>query len=304
MIKEAVKYLPERIERAVMKASEGLMDNINEIRLRRDLPLSLSVGMNNVFIDMSGRITKLSDGIVTGKGDIEYCINRLCEGSVYRYMHTINSGYIITGFGIRAGVCGECVYENGRISAVREFSSINIRIPKNIEELASDTARFIQKNPFKSILIFSPPGEGKTTYIRSLACLLSKGQKPKRIAVIDERGEIFPSAGGFINSAGIIDRLGGYSKHEGIEIATRLFSPEIIICDEIGQSDDINAMMSAQNNGIALIATTHGDTVSSLLSRPIIKRLIEHRVFDYLLRLKRENASMITQLYHTEEILA
>lgn len=303
MVFEAVKYLPAPIGSAVLRAREVLSDNINEIRLRRDLPLSLSVGRNNIFIDRAGRAVRLPEGIAAGKSDLEYCINKLCEGSVYRYMHTINSGYIITKFGIRAGVCGECIYENGRISAVREFTSINIRIPKNVEDMAAETAAFLRKNPFCSVLIFSLPGEGKTTYIRSLACLLSRGPKPKRIAVIDERGEILPGMGGFLDSAGIVDRLSGYSKHEGIEIATRLFSPEMIICDEIGQSDDIGAMMSAQNSGVSLIATTHGDTPESLLSRPVIRRLLEHRIFHYLIRLRRENTEVTTELWPAREVL-
>ena len=138
-------------------------------------------------------------------------------------------------------------------------------------------SRYIIKNPHASVLLCSPPGFGKTTVIRSVAKNLGMGKftAPKRISVIDERGEILPGGG-----VGLIDRFSGYRKSDGIEIAARLFSPELIICDEIGHSDDINALLSVQNNGVPLLATTHGKSISSAIKRPNIKKLTEAGVFD------------------------
>jgi len=196
---------------------------------------------------------------------------------VYRYMSTIKSGYITTPSGIRAGVCGECVYENGKISALSDFFSVNLRIPHEHPWAGDDLARYILKNPLSSVLLISPPGYGKTTVIRAASQSLATGKfgRALRVSVIDERGEILPHG-----PVGLIDRFSGYKKSDGIEIATRLFSPELIVCDEIANSDDTEALLSVQNCGVPCLATTHGRSVEGALSRPDIKRLCSLGVFD------------------------
>jgi stage III sporulation protein AA len=284
--------LPDKVCELLLMLDECVFSEICEIRLRENAPVSLSTYKKNLFLKRIGGITNnISDSVILDSKDVSFVMNRLCEGSVYRYMSTVNSGYIVTSHGVRAGVCGECVYDSGKISAVSKFNSINLRIPHEIESSGDILSRYIIKNPYSSVLLCSPPGFGKTTVIRSVAKSLATGKfaPPKRVSVIDERGEILPTG-----AVGLIDRFSGYRKSDGIEIAARLFSPELIICDEIGHSDDTEALLSVQNNGVPLIATTHGKSISDAIMRPNIKKLVDAKVFDaFALIEKTENGSRI-----------
>ncbi len=284
-------YLPQSLVSLISGLPEETKKETCELRLRRDGVMSLSTYTKNLFIASHGKITLSVDkGYICTAADIAATVSRLTEGSVYRYMNTINSGYIVTREGIRAGITGEAVYTSAKISSVTDFSSLNIRIPHDIVGSGDTVLRFLASTPCTSLLIYSPAGYGKTTVIRSVAKGLSTGKfgTPKRVAVIDERGEILPEGG-----IGLADRFLGYSKPDGIEIAVRLFSPEYIICDEIGLTDDTEAILSVQNTGIPFIATTHGKSLEEIMLRPNIRKLIEHRVFGAFARLDRRDGRCI-----------
>ena len=285
MLENLCSLLPPHLSEYIKRLPPEIQ--LCEIRLRRNAPLSLSTFKKNLFVDRKGDVTSdISKSYVCTEKDVSYLINRLCEGSVYRYMSTVNSGYIVTPHGIRAGVCGECVYDGKNICAIGSFGSVNIRIPREIDGAGDVLSRYISQKTHSSVLLCSPPGYGKTTVIRSVAKSLATGKftSPKRVSVIDERGEILP-----FGSVGLIDRFSGYRKSDGIEIATRLFSPELIICDEIGYSDDIEALLSVQNNGVPLLATTHGESIERALARPNIKRLVDSGIFDAFAVIEKEN---------------
>lgn len=284
-------YLTENIWSLINKIPSELKREVCEIRLRKAAPLSLSTYGKNYFITSDGKITqRIQDSVLCNAADLSTTVNRLCQGSVYRYMTTINSGYIVTDKGIRVGICGESIYDNGRIGSVSSFSSINIRLSRNIENAGDAVSKFISKNKGASVLIVSPPGYGKTTVIRSVANSLAKGKftAPMRVSVIDERGEILPEG-----SSGLTDRFLGYSKADGIEIAVRLFSPEYIICDEIGLSDETKAMLSVQNSGVPFVATAHGESMEQAIKKPNIKELIEHKVFNTFVRLEKSSTGSV-----------
>lgn len=284
-MKRIYHYLTDNILKALEKIPDELRREICEIRLRRGGPLSVTTYTKNLIISKDGKPqNRIENFFACTAEDITTVISRFCEGSVYRYMSTINYGYIVTSEGIRVGVCGEGMYEGRKINSVSNFSSVNIRIPHDFDDAGDSISKYVSSDKGKSILIFSPPGYGKTTVIRSVAKALGNGKfmSPVRVSVIDERGEILPK-----ECAGLIDRFVGYSKPDGIEIAVRLFSPEYVICDEIGLFDDTRAILSVQNSGVPFIATTHAISLSDALERPNIKELIEHRVFDSFVSLQK-----------------
>ena len=61
----------------------------------------------------------------------------------------------------------------------------------------------------------------------------------------------------------------------------------MIVCDEIGDEKDSEALLRTQHSGIALIATAHGDSAAQLLRRPGIAALWRDGVFSSLVRLFR-----------------
>ncbi len=285
MIEKVCKLLPEYISASILVLPKDFTDKICEIRLRKNSVISLTTYNRNLFLDTRGKLTRdISSALVSGEKDIVHVINRLCEGSLYRYMPNIRLGYIVTRDGIRAGISGECIYNGREISTVTAFSGINLRIPHDIEKSGDVISKFLAGHPHDSLLLTSPAGYGKTTVIRSVAKAMGTGRfgPARRVALIDERGEILPGG-----PLGLIDLFSGYRKSDGIEIATRLFSPEVIVCDEIGYSDDVESLLSVQNSGIPLIATTHAESLKMALKRPDIKRLVDSGVFTAYARIEK-----------------
>lgn len=64
------------------------------------------------------------------------------------------------------------------------------------------------------------------------------------------------------------DLLSGCPKGEGILMALRSLSPDLILCDEVGKEEEIRAVSMALNSGVPVVATIHASTLEELLARP------------------------------------
>jgi stage III sporulation protein AA len=278
MIDKVLFCLPDGAKKILSSffASDIKRKKTTEIRLRANMPASVTCGDENIF-DFGG------NKIVFFEREISDIVSKLCEESVHTYGNTVNEGYIAMPEGLRIGVCGRGISENSRLLSVREITSVCIRIPHIIKGAATEILPVIfQKRKINSALIFSLPGVGKTTIIRDIAARLSCAAK-RRIAVVDSRGEIYIRE---IFSNSICDFLEGYPKGAGIEIATRTLSAEALVCDEIGDGET-EAILKAQNTGVPLIATSHGDSFPSVIMRPGMKKLYDAGVFRYYIGVSR-----------------
>lgn len=287
---KALEYLPPHLARAATGLNK-IAEHVCEIRLRRDQPLAFSVYDGTVFVNADGRACKISAAVVCTNDDIKYVVNRLCAGSVYRYADTLRRGYIVTPDGLRAGVYGEAIYENGKICALDSYIGVNLRVPHVYSDVAAPLLRDFAQNGLRSTLVFSSPGVGKTTFIRALSVKLSHKY---RVAVVDEKGEILPPA--MCCDCGMCDVLRGYSKPDGMEIAMRTLSPQVIVCDEVGMNDDIPAILSLQNGGAVLIATAHGANLERIMLKPNIRALCDALVFERFVRLEKAHDGVKTIL--------
>ena len=132
-------------------------------------------------------------------------------------------------------------------------------------------------------MIVGEPSSGKTTVLRDVAYRLS-GEEFNflRVCIIDERSEIAATCDGSNKkSIGLgCDVLDGYPKAEGMMIALRAMSPDVIICDEIGSDKDVSAIESIANAGTKIIATIHAEGFSQLLKRPQFVKLMRTAAFD------------------------
>lgn len=281
-LKKHLLYFPPRIRSALFGFNDW--DSICEIRLRRDLPLSLTHFEKNLFIDSNGKVCRIQDALCANESEIRAFVGTFCRGNVYRYFDTLKECFLVDEDGFRLGLCPE---KHGGTSFLPErFDGINLRIPRSVPGCGDPILSFFETRPLSSTLILSNPGAGKTTLLRDLAASLSRGtrtRKAMRVAVIDERQEIFPSV--FLSDCGMCDVLSGYGKTEGIDIAIRLFSPEVIICDEISGLEDKNSILSAPGSGCILIATAHAPSLEMAKTRPYLKSILDSGVFTYAAQL-------------------
>ncbi|MGE5577000.1 MAG: stage III sporulation protein AA, partial [Syntrophothermus sp.] len=145
-----------------------------------------------------------------------------------------------------------------------------------------------------STLIISPPQCGKTTLLRDLARQISDGAPAigligRKVGIVDERSEIAGCYHGVPqNDVGLrTDVLDTCPKAEGIMLLLRSMSPEVVVTDEIGGEEDVEAVEEACHAGVAVIATAHGHDLAELLRRPGTGRLIREGHFQRAVVLSR-----------------
>lgn len=276
------RYIPSRFTKIIVSLPIPLLEKVTEIRLRCDAPFSLTLGGKNLLLDKDGNFCTPANAVCATKKEMEECLSLLSQGSLYTYDDTIKTGYIPIKDGGRAGVCGETILQNGVVRGFKEIYSINLRLHRHIPLFASELIKFYAREGLCGTLIYSPPAMGKTTFLRSAAFLLGEGRniRPFRVGIVDERCEIFIKG----VSDGLVDVITNCPKAYGIELLCRTMSPEVIICDEIGSGEQ-DAVINAQNTGVVLIASAHGDSIEGLRRRPFINKMLEAGLFDAAVRL-------------------
>ena len=253
--------------------------DLSEIRLRAGLPCSVTVRGKNEVIKVPHNTP-----LLLSKDELETVFSRLCSGSVYSQAESLKYGFAVRD-GVRIGVGGVVSVRDGRVCGFSSVESLNIRIPVYNEKAADPVLGYIGKEGFAKcggILAVSPPNAGKTTFLRALARGLSKGieylggVRRFRVCLADERGELYNKE--FFGGC-VVDRLAMCPKAFAVESATALLSPEVIVCDEIRNECEADALLKAWSAGVILAASCHGEGASDVMKRPHLKRLVEGGVF-------------------------
>ena len=302
----AISMLPDRLRKIVSDIDEEIKNSVYEIRLRENRPVTLFGKYGTVFISCDGICSSKpsKNSITISTDEINDCFGRLCEFSVHTHQRDINNGFITTKFGNRVGLCGTAVCENGTIHNIRDITSLNIRVAKEIYGCAD---WLISNFKGESIILAGPPNSGKTTVLRDFIRQLSEGKTGIYIktAVIDERRELSAKADGKIsNDLGITcDVLDSYPKGEAIDIAVRTLSPEFIICDEISTAEEIESIKRRINCGVKFVVTVHASNVEEILHRKQIEELINTYSFRKLYLLdSKDNIGRIKAEYDVGEL--
>lgn len=282
MIEKLKEILPLRIYVAIKEAEKD--GQIEEIRIRKNRQAYIIQNASNRYIN-----------VIANESEILSTLEKISHHSLYAFRDTIANGYISVGNGIRIGIIGRASVEKTNVVGIYEISEFAIRIPNAIKINCENLAELAKNN---SILIYSPPGVGKTTLLRSLIYKLSLGENAKRISVIDTRGEL---ALGLENKSLLISILSGYPRKIGIEIAVRCMNAQIIACDEIGDENDASAIIDAQGAGIPIIATCHGNSIKDILSHTGIKNLHKAQIFNYYVGITRKPNMEFNYLINARE---
>ncbi len=299
-LEEAIFHLPERFRAPILRIRDRI--GIDEIRLRVDLPASVTGGGENFFLGASGIAENPGRALKIRKEELDRLISGLCEQSLYRYEEPLRRGYLTTPSGLRAGFCGAMLYDPHLRDWKPDpgaFCGVNLRLPRKVCGAADALVSYFEKTLPASSLIYSPPGAGKTTLLRDLAARLSLGGcgfAPLRVAVIDERRELFPERSGFADSAGLLDILSGLPKTQAFERAVRLLNPQALICDELGGEEDAQALIRAGNAGCLFFASVHAADRAQLMRRPGIENLIRARAFTILCGIRLEGQNRVFEI--------
>ena len=290
------KILPSNIY--TILSERVSFNSLNELRFRADKPIVVAIGAKRYFLGEKGLTGSLKEAIRASKTMIEDMIFRASECSIYSVNEQIKKGFIVTKGGIRLGLGGDMIEEAGKIKTMTNFSSLNIRLPHQIKNCSLPVFdMLLSGDRVFSTLVLSPPSAGKTTFLRDFVCQLSERNYAFNVLVLDERGELDLGEGNALGN--FADKISFARKKVGFENGIRSLSPNIIVTDELGQEEDLDAVRYAVNCGVTIIASAHADSIETLLKKPAFKEVLDEKVFSrYVLLSLRNGPGTIEGVYN------
>ena len=262
-----ISLLPQDMRHEVNKQGAK---SLQELRLRLGQPVEMVLNGKSTWLSRKAR-----------SEDLSFVVNSASRYSPWS-ASTAAQGYITATGGHRVGICGVCVIQNGIMTGISKATSLCIRVAKDFPGIGNGC------DLSGSVLILGPPGSGKTTLLRDLIRRRADAAWGS-VAVVDERGELFPVGADFYKGCRT-DVLTGCGKAHGIETALRTMGPTVIAVDEITAKSDCDALMHAAWCGVDLMATAHAAGIQDLLQRPIYRPLAESSLFQTVLILNRDKS--------------
>ena len=294
---DILKFFPRGIANEINKEISKIEELVQEIRIR--------VG-NKIIIKTNKKDDIIINYFVTQEEILEI-MQIICNNSIYSYQNEIANGYITIKGGHRVGVTGDVVLENNKVINIKYISSLNFRIAKQILDCSNNILKYVinlEENTVFHTLIVSPPGAGKTTILKDLVRKISDGIpeigfKGIDVSLIDERGEISAMYNGVPqNKIGIrTDVLENVSKPIGIKMAVRSMAPKVIVADEIGNYNDIEAINYAVCSGVKGIFTAHSLSYETMKLNKELNKLINMKIIERIIFLDSKTKGKIKNVY-------
>lgn len=278
---------------------EALKNNVKfnylyEIRLRIDKPITINYANKFYFLGIESLTNDEDEAIMCNKNLIDSVILKASNYSIYAVNEDIKKGFITLNGGIRLGICGEVVTENGYIKTMKDFSSINLRFPHEVRNCSLNALNYLTENgQVLNTLIISAPCGGKTTFIRDICYQLGQKNFPLNVLILDERNEISASIKGVptMNIGKFSDILLYSNKKIGFENGIRSMSPNLIVADEIGNREDIESLIYASNSGVNIIASAHAKDIIELKEKYLFNEILNKKIFKRFVVLSQKNGA-------------
>ena len=126
------KFLPGYI----MKVIGSRLDvrRLYEIRLRASRPVTVNYGGRYYYLNRTGLGKDCRDALTTDAATINDVVVRASDFSLYAVYDAIAGGFITVDGGVRIGIAGEAVTDGGRVRTLKNFGSVNIRVPHEIDD--------------------------------------------------------------------------------------------------------------------------------------------------------------------------
>ena len=287
--------LPKMLTDELRSAVEGLPTNrrkrVMELRLRSGYPVKAVYPWGEEALMRAGSSIMVTDRL------LRELLDRATGFSPYTLREEEAGLFLPLEGGCRMGICGEVVMKQGSLSGLRHVGSIAVRFARQIRGVAEETARKITQNgSVESVLILSPPGRGKTTFLRDLIRAVS--ERGFRVSVADERRELAAAVNGIpqLDIGPCTDVLTGCPKAVAMERLIRVMNPQVLAVDELSGKDELRTAVEASHCGIALFSTVHGSNLSSLMRRKEHQSLLESGCFEWCVTLRDFDTVKIERL--------
>jgi stage III sporulation protein AA len=128
-----LNFLPQNIKIALKLIN---LQYLYEIRLRADKPIMINFKGKYQYLSSSGVTERQERALKCTISDIEECVYRAGDFSIYSVEEQIKQGFLTAEGGVRIGLAGEYVFDKGKPLGMRNFTSLCIRIPHEIHGCA------------------------------------------------------------------------------------------------------------------------------------------------------------------------
>lgn len=280
LLKQVLQILP----REAAQALDGLnAAQVEEIRLRcGQVPSVLRQGTEQPLPNCER----------TPQQELQRTLLAASAQSQYAVQEQLREGFLSVPGGVRIGVCGSAVVQDGRVTGIREISSLCIRIPHEIRHPPEQLLPLLSA----SCLLAGCPGSGKTTLLRS--CIRALSAAGSRVGVVDERLELAGAVHGVpqFDLGPHTDVLSGCPKAAGMQMLLRGMNPEWLAVDEITSPADLAGIRQAFGCGVRILATIHAGSAAELREKPLCRAVLGAGMFEQVLFLDNNRA------FHAERI--
>lgn len=292
--RQAAGTLPPRLRQEALSLPQEDQSRAEELRLRMGRPMSV------VFSEEERPLGKLA----VKAEELEQLIEISSRASLHTVLDQVCRGYLTIEGGHRIGLCGTATLRNGEIHSLSRLSSANLRIARQVRGVSESILDSLcPTGRLASTLILAPPGMGKTTLLRDLVRRVSDGDgcTPQRVSLADERGEVAALYNGMpqLEVGSRTDVVEGCPKAQGLMLLLRAMNPQVLAVDEITAPEDVQALKMAFGCGVTLLATAHGAERGDLERRALYRPLLEERMIQRLVSIRRLNGR---RDYQVEEL--